>query len=122
MIRGWATRSIRTQLTGWYMAAVGIMLVVYATATFLAVRHEFAEQLDDQLHEDFEAAEGALAKTADGAIQWTGERHHDTDSAEELAYDVRSIGGERLPVAGSSNTMTVTPEPSLLSPAWPTRT
>ena len=102
MIRGWATRSIRTQLTGWYMAAVGIMLVVYATATFLAVRHEFAEQLDDQLHEDFEAAEGALARTADGAIQWTGERHHDTDSTEELAYDVRSIGGERLPVAGSS--------------------
>ena len=30
------------------------MLVVYAAATFVAVRHEFFEQLDDQLHDDFE--------------------------------------------------------------------
>jgi heavy metal sensor kinase len=101
MIRGWAT-SIRTQLTGWYMAAVGIMLVVYATATFLAVRHEFGEQLDEQLHEDFEAAEAALARAADGGVQWTGERHHDADSTEALAYDIWSIGGDRLAVAGAS--------------------
>jgi hypothetical protein len=31
VIRGWATRSIRTQLTGWYMAAVGIMPDIFLT-------------------------------------------------------------------------------------------
>ena len=36
------------------------MLVVYAAATFVAVRHEFFEQLDEQLHDDFETAEGFL--------------------------------------------------------------
>jgi heavy metal sensor kinase len=104
-MRGWTARSIRTQLTGWYMAAVALMLIVYATATFLAVRHEFGEQLDNQLHEDFEGAEGALTRSADGAIQWNGERHHDNDTAEQLAFDVWSIAGERLPVAGSSTVL-----------------
>ena len=39
------------------------MLIVYAVATFIAVRHEFLEQLDERLHDDFEAAEGRLTRT-----------------------------------------------------------
>ena len=56
-MRRWSTASIRTRLTGWYTLALGLMLVVYATATFVAVRHEFLEQLDEQLHDEFETAE-----------------------------------------------------------------
>ena len=63
----WSTPSIRVRLTGWYTVVLFLMMVVYATATFVAVRHEFLEQLDDQLHDDFETAEGFLAPAPDVA-------------------------------------------------------
>ena len=43
----WSAASIRVRLTGWYSVVLFLMLVVYATATFVAVRHEFFEQFDD---------------------------------------------------------------------------
>jgi heavy metal sensor kinase len=48
----WSHASIRVRLTAWYMAVLTLMLVVYATVTFVAVRHEFREQLEEQLHHD----------------------------------------------------------------------
>ena len=36
--------SIRFRLTGWYALVLSLMMAVYATATFVAVRHEFVEQ------------------------------------------------------------------------------
>jgi len=54
--RWWTNASIRVRLTAWYMAVLALMLVVYATATFLAVRHEFREQLEQEVHEHVEAA------------------------------------------------------------------
>jgi heavy metal sensor kinase len=45
MTRWWATASIRTRLTAWYTAVLALMLVLYASATYLAVRHEFYVQL-----------------------------------------------------------------------------
>lgn len=50
MTRWLSTASIRLRLTAWYTAVLALMLVVYATATFLAVRHEFREQLEEQTH------------------------------------------------------------------------
>ena len=64
----WSNASIRVRLTSWYSVVLALMLVVYATATFLAVRHEFYEQFDDQLHDDFESAEGRLVAAANGRI------------------------------------------------------
>ena len=52
MIRWWANASIRVRLTAWYVAAFTVMLVVYAAATFVAVRHEFYEELEVQEHVD----------------------------------------------------------------------
>jgi heavy metal sensor kinase len=83
-------------LTGWYTVVLFLMMVVYATATFLAVRHEFLEQLDDQLHDDFETAEGFLAPAADGRIAWSGDRHHDPDYDQERGSDVWSVSGEPI--------------------------
>jgi heavy metal sensor kinase len=48
----WSHASIRVRLTAWYMAVLTLMLVLYATVTFVAVRHEFREQLEEQLHHD----------------------------------------------------------------------
>src|SRR5262245_36359130 len=92
----WSTASIRVRLTSWYTVALFVMMVVYATATFLAVRHEFLEQLDDQLHDDFETAEGLLAPAADGRIVWSGDRRHDPDNDEERGNDVWSASGEPI--------------------------
>jgi heavy metal sensor kinase len=50
--RWWSTASIRVRLTAWYTAVLTLMLIAYATATFLAVRHEFYEQLEEELHQD----------------------------------------------------------------------
>jgi heavy metal sensor kinase len=48
----WSGASIRVRLTTWYMAVLSLMLVVYASATYVAVRHEFREQLEQQLRGD----------------------------------------------------------------------
>ena len=92
----WSTASIRVRLTGWYTGVLCLMLLVYATATFVAVRQEFFEQLDDQLHDDFETAEGFLTPTLDGRIVWSGDRHHDPDNDEDRGSDVWSASREPI--------------------------
>lgn len=94
-MRWWATRSIRHRMTAWYTVALGVMLVAYATATYVAVRHEFFEQLDDELHDDLESAQGALAPAPDGRIAWSGERG-DADADRDRRIDVWSAAGEAI--------------------------
>jgi signal transduction histidine kinase len=60
MMGWWSGASIRVRLTAWYATALTLLLIVYATATFIAVRHEFREQLDAQLHGDVAEHEATL--------------------------------------------------------------
>jgi heavy metal sensor kinase len=92
----WPAPSIRLQLTAWYTAVLGLMLVVYAAATFVTVRHEFVERLDDDLYEDFEAAEGLIVRTPEGRLTWAGDRHHDPDNDTDHGIDVWSPSGEQI--------------------------
>lgn len=92
-------------MTGWYAVALSLMLVVYAAATFVAVRQEFQEQLDDQLHDDFESAEGLLTPTPDGRIAWAGDRHHDPGDDEDRGSDVWSPNGEQMVRSGASGAL-----------------
>jgi heavy metal sensor kinase len=48
----WSSASIRVRLTAWYAAVLSLLLIVYASATYVAVRHEFQEQLEEQRHGD----------------------------------------------------------------------
>ncbi len=89
----WSTASIRVRLTGWYSVVLALMLVAYASVTFLAVRHEFYEQFDDQLHDDFETAEGRLMAAHDGRVVAVGDRRHDVD-AEDRGTEVWAANGE----------------------------
>ena len=98
----WSAASIRVRLTGWYAVVLSLMLVVYATATFLAVRNEFLEQLDDQLHDDFETAEGFLAPAPDGRVAWSGGRRHDPDDDEDRGSDVWAANGDQIYRSGAS--------------------
>jgi heavy metal sensor kinase len=97
-----AGSSIRVRLTGWYAVVLTAMMIVYATATFVAVRHEFLEQLDEQLHDDFETAEGLLIRTPDGRVEWGGDRHHDTDSDEARVYEVWAADGQQVHRSGTA--------------------
>ena len=90
MTAPWSAASIRVRLTGWYAVVLSLMLVVYATATFVAVRQEFFEQLDDQIHDDFESAEGLLRPAPDGRVVWAGDRPRDPDDDEDRGSEVWS--------------------------------
>ena len=96
MTRWWSAPSIRVRMTTWYVVAMCLMLIVYAAATFVAVRHEFVEQLDDQLHDDFETAEGYLAPGVDGRVAWKGERRHDPDEETDRGSDVWAMDGTQI--------------------------
>ena len=50
MRRWWSRASIRVRLTAWYSGVLTLMLIVYASATYVAVRHEFYEQLEQEEH------------------------------------------------------------------------
>jgi heavy metal sensor kinase len=100
----WSASSIRVRLTAWYTAVLFLMLVAYAAATFAAVRYEFLEQLDDQLHEDFESAEDSLRPAPDGRLVWSG-NHHDPDYDEDRGSDVWAATGEAVFRSGASATL-----------------
>src|SRR3954454_20758226 len=96
MTSRWSAPSIRVRLTGWYTVVLFLTLVVYAAVTYLAVRHEFREQLDDQLRDDFEAAEARLSPSPDGQIVRVGEPDHDPDADGDRGSDVWSATGEEI--------------------------
>ena len=102
--------SIRFRLTAWYTGVLCLMLIIYATATFLTVRHEFLEQLDDDLYEDFETAEGRLVRTPQGDFAWAADRHHDPDNEEHRGTDVWAASGEQIYRSAASS---VIPPPPL---------
>jgi heavy metal sensor kinase len=101
MIGRWSAASIRARLTGWYALVLMAMLLVYATATYVAVRHEFLEQLDEQLHDDFETLEGRLARMPDGRITWGDEGRQDPDHEPERVFELWSPAGEQLQRSGA---------------------
>ncbi|HEX3702076.1 MAG TPA: ATP-binding protein [Vicinamibacterales bacterium] len=101
----WSTASVRVRLTAWYAVVLALMLVAYATATFVAVRHEFFEQFDDQLHDDFETAEAFLTSSGDDGVVWTGDRHHDPDDDEDRGSDVWLASGEQVYRSGASSSL-----------------
>lgn len=88
----WRALSIRARLTVWYTAVLTAMLVAYGAITFVAARHEFLEQFDDQLHEQFEMAEGQLARGARGQVEWTG-GSHESHLESDVAYEAWPPGG-----------------------------
>ena len=44
----WSAASIRVRLTAWYTTALALMLIVYAATVFVAVRHEFQEEIEQE--------------------------------------------------------------------------
>lgn len=97
-----APPTIRTRLTIAYAAALSGLLVLYAVVTYVTVRHEFFEQLDERLHDDFRSAEARLVRTADGRVAWAAEPHHDAHVDEGRVYEVWAATGEEIHRSGAS--------------------
>jgi heavy metal sensor kinase len=61
---------VRVRLTLWYVAAVLVVLAVYAAVVFTFVRRNLSAALDQQLRSDFSWAAAMVDQTPQGTITW----------------------------------------------------
>jgi len=73
MRRWWRSHTIRVQLTLVYVAAMVIVLAVYAAVILAYVNRSASTALDQQLRGDFQLASAMIESTPDGGITWPGE-------------------------------------------------
>jgi heavy metal sensor kinase len=64
---------VRVQLTLWYVAAMTLVLGVYAGAILAYVSRSASQLLDQQLRADFQWATVMVEQTPEGGITWNGE-------------------------------------------------
>jgi heavy metal sensor kinase len=58
------------RLTIWYVAAMVVVLAVYAVLVFLFVRRSALDALDERLRDDFFMASALVDETPEGTIEW----------------------------------------------------
>jgi len=73
MMRWWRSHSVRVQLTLWYVAAMTIVLAVYAAAILAYVSRSASAALDQQLRGDFQFAAAMVEQTPQGGITWSSD-------------------------------------------------
>ena len=73
MSRWWRSHSVRVQLTLWYVAAMTLVLAVYAGAILAYVGRSASQLLNQQLRSDFQWTTVMVEQTAEGGITWNGE-------------------------------------------------
>ena len=73
MTRWWRSHSVRVQLTLWYVAAMTLVLAVYAGAILAYVSRSASQVLNQQLRNDFQWATVMVEQTPEGGITWNGE-------------------------------------------------
>lgn len=102
MSRWSPSKSVRVRLTLWYAGALAGILVLYAAGVYLFLRQNLYAELDRQLHDDFEVAEEALERDADGGIRRRVHRntHDDHEEQTPRALEVWSRDGRLLFRAG----------------------
>lgn len=66
----WRSHSVRVRLTLWYIAAMLVVLAVYAAVVFAFVRRNLSAALDQQLRSDFSWAAAMVDQTPQGTITW----------------------------------------------------
>ena len=79
MRRWWRSHSVRVQLTLWYVAAMIVVLGVYAAAILVYVNRSASAALNLQLRSDFQFAAAMVEQTPEGGITWSTEEGGDED-------------------------------------------
>jgi heavy metal sensor kinase len=67
----WAAHSVRHKLTLWYVAAMIVVLAVYAAVVYSFVSSSLSQALDQQLRRDFQWAAATVYQTREGIFTWT---------------------------------------------------
>ena len=70
MRRWWRSHNVRVRLTLWYVAAMIIVLAIYAAVVFAFVRRSVSESLNQRLRGDFQWASAMVEETPEGGITW----------------------------------------------------
>ena len=95
--------SLGVRLTRWYAAVLAVVLALYAGGIVLFIDHRLSKQLDRELREDFEFAEGMLVRTAGSGVGWRGDDAADDEAGDLHAWvEVWSRDGQLLYHSGSS--------------------
>ena len=93
MRKWWRSHSVRVQLTLWYVAAMIVVLAVYAAAILAYVSRSASTALNQQLRGDFQFTAAMVEQTPDGAITWS----MDDGTEEDLPWlQVWSSDGQLL--------------------------
>jgi heavy metal sensor kinase len=66
----WRSHSVRLRLTLWYVAAMVVVLGVYAALVFVFVSRNASVALDARLRGDFQWASAMIDQTPEGGITW----------------------------------------------------
>ena len=107
MNRSWLPRSLRARLTLWHVAAMVLVLVVYAAAVFSLVRRNGSQALDDRLRSDFRWAAEMAEQRPDGTLTWFDGDARDENNpwlqvwSEDGQALFRTAVATRLPVPAS---------------------
>ena len=91
MRRWWRSHSVRVRLTLWYVAAMIVVLAVYAAVVFAFVNRSVSETLNARLLGDFQWASAMVEQTPEGGITW-----YEDITDEEFWLRVWSDDGELL--------------------------
>jgi heavy metal sensor kinase len=70
MTRWWRSHSVRVQLTLWYVAAMIVVLAVYAAAVFVSVSRGLSDSLNQRLRGDFQWEAALVDQRPDGSVTW----------------------------------------------------
>jgi heavy metal sensor kinase len=71
MTRWWRSHSVRVQLTLWCVAAMVVVLAVYAAAVFASVSRSLSDSLNQRLRDDFQWAAAMVDQRPDGTVTWS---------------------------------------------------
>ncbi|MSO82010.1 MAG: HAMP domain-containing protein [Acidobacteria bacterium] len=92
MRRWWRSHGVRVRLTFWYLAAMVIVLGLYAALVFTFVSRNASETLNGRLRGDFQWASAMVDQTPEGGFTW----YEDTAEEESPWLQVWSPDGDVL--------------------------
>ena len=92
MRRWWRSHNVRVRLTLWYVAAMVVVLGVYAGAVFAFVSRNASDALDRRTRSDFQWAAAMVDETPEGGFAW----YEDITGEESFWLQIWSPDGELL--------------------------
>jgi heavy metal sensor kinase len=83
---------VRVRLTLWYLAAMVVVLAMYASVVYVFVQRNASETLNQRLRGDFQWASAMVEQTPEGGITW----YEDINEEESFWLQVWSPDGQLL--------------------------